>query len=256
MKRRSFNDKIWLVVAIAVITVFIAFPLIRILYIFYMIGPPRGEKSRARDALDRAITSIDSRGEFNDLVITTNRWYKLPEFSEDFVSDYNIVWQDYTWGAWEFVIEFPKTGKQFYFDLSYYPDTSKWRVYVKPVGQCLKPRFQINCLLPEYRRVSKDSTLPGLGGVRSTYRYKADPNIVVDKDEVRSRIMNALSEDGWQPMLLPDQNSLKDTYEMGPNDLYYSYQPDSNDSNVIYIQRIYISGDAKTIVIYLQADWD
>lgn len=253
MKKHCVRGIMWLVIITTLVATVIIFCFLLLLFKF---GPPRGEGDRARNALERSIASIASGDEVNDLTITTTRWYKLSDFSEDFVSDYSITWRDYTFGAWEFGVEFPKGGKKYYFDLSYYPDTSKWRVFIEPVGVCLKPRFQISCLLPEYKQVRKEIPLPGIGGSRFTFWYEADPNIVVEKDDVRSRIMNALSEDGWQPIPLPeDQNSLSNAHETGPDDLYYSLQMSPDDHNIVLVQRIYISEDAKTIVMYHWASW-
>ena len=238
-----------IIMLIAIASMIIATVVIFYFQVLSKFGPPRGEGNRAKDALERSIAAISSGNEVNDLIITTTRWYKLSEFSEDFVSAHSITWRDYTFGAWEFNVEFPEVEKEYYFDLSYSPDTSKWRVFIKPVGKCLKPRFQISCLLPEYRQVRRE-TLHGLHGVQLTSWYEADPNAVVDKDDIRSRIMNALSEDGWQPISLPeDQNSISNKYEIGPDDLYYSLKPSTNDDNP-YVQRIHISEDAKTIVLY------
>ena len=215
-----------------------------------LLGPPFGEGERARDALERSIATVASGSDVNDLIITTSQWYKLSEFSEDFVSDYNVTWHDYTFGAWEFGVEFPEIKKEYYFDLSFSSQTSKWRVFIKPIDKCLNPRFQIPCILPEYKQVRME-TLHGISGVQFIFWYEADPNVVVDKEYVRARIMGALSEDGCQSIPLPeDQNSLEDTYEIGPDDLYYSLPTSFSDPNSSSVWRIHISEDAKSIVLY------
>jgi hypothetical protein len=218
-------------------------------FIHEIAGPPFGEETKAKNALKRSINAIASGNEVNDLIIRTDRWNKLSEFSEDFISDYNITGSDYTFGDWEFGVKFPKIEKEYYFDLVYHPNTSKWKVFVKPVGKCLKPRFQIRCLLPEYKQV-KMNNIDNMNGSQFTFWYEADPNIVINKDDVRSRIMNALSEDGWQPIPLPgDSNSLSNTKDLGPDDLYYSLQALPDDHTDAYIHRIHISEDAKRITI-------
>lgn len=47
----------------------------------------------------------------------------------DFSPSYRILWRDYTFGTWEFVVEL-KNGKSYYFDFSEYEGSV--RAFVKP----------------------------------------------------------------------------------------------------------------------------
>ena len=110
----------------------------------------------------------------------------------------------------------------------------------------------MSCILPEYKQVKKE-IIHGLNGIQFTFWYEVDPNIniTVDKENVRAKIMSALSEDGCQPIPLPeDNNSLKKTYEIGPDDIYYSSPTPFSDINSSAVWRIHISEDGKSIVLY------
>jgi len=206
MKKCSILNMIFVLIGLAILAAIPLFFFIRFVYFLYMITPPKIEK--AQDALDRAITSIDSGTEFNDLIITTSIWDNVSEFSEDFTPGYNILWDDCFFGTWDFAVEFPETEKEYHFSVSYSRDTSQWRIYVRPAEGSLVPHFSIRSLLPEYRQVSREFSPPSEGEFLIACQLEADPNIPVDREDIRSRITNALSEDGWQPMPLPDQNSL------------------------------------------------
>ena len=51
--------------------------------------------------------------------------------SLDFKNEYNIVWRDYTWGTWEFVVVF-SNKKVYYFDFSFNKNLENIRAYVRP----------------------------------------------------------------------------------------------------------------------------
>lgn len=130
LTRRIFRFVIWF----CVIVLIVATPIV------YLRVQGELEYRSAETALAKAIFAIatDSNCDDVDVEIRTSLFDNASELSEDFAANYRITGTDYSFGTWDFYVEFPDSGMRYYFAVYYDQKVAKWQVRIKPSSPSLR----------------------------------------------------------------------------------------------------------------------
>ncbi|MBN1818029.1 MAG: hypothetical protein JW828_11775 [Sedimentisphaerales bacterium] len=110
--------------------------------------------------------------------------------------------------------------------------------------------------LSEYERVDQD-VFSGLGGRWISVRYRLKEGRAVSRDQMISRITQALETDGWKREPLPNrQYAFPTIWETSPQDLYFTRKArETEPEHWFFSQVIHVGSDGQILCAYCEVGW-
>ncbi len=109
--------------------------------------------------------------------------------------------------------------------------------------------------LSEYKPIDQN-VLSGMGGRWISMRYELKDGQTIPRDQIISRITQALEADGWNKEPLPERYVLSTIWETSPQDLCFTRRAREPEPEYwFFSQVIHVSQDGRILCIYYEVGW-